>query len=269
MEFWRKRTGVNTISDMRATGLQEMSKWVHTDYAKKEGENGWNYDIVDEKNWKIVERCETIEGKTVKFAQSIRNAGKETFNQGKFYRWVQHNDIGLLKVFAKGIDRYLAIQRSNNERAIGLYSLYSHGNLYALHESIQIMAMNKTPLIKHKNLQNGANIELYISNFNTRNFHSVFIEFISSAIEQRKGVKMTTDDEIAKTIKHFELSEQLKYNVFKEFTSELIGAIEQNNGVLLIKNGLKQYTSDEFEFYTNELEEMLIIKKGGGKITKR
>lgn len=115
MKFWQQKTGCKTLSEMKIEGENEIKNWKETAYALQKSENGWNYYLLMESDWLIVNECETPAGKVVKFCQSIKNAGKQNKTQGKNMltsRFRDHNDICYMRIGDHGIDRYLAMERA-------------------------------------------------------------------------------------------------------------------------------------------------------------
>lgn len=137
-----------------------------------------------------------------------------------------------------------------------------------MRESIDIMQINKTPIVKAKNIAAGIGIEKYISNFKTSRFHAVFVTFLLDAIQNGPTVLVTTDEDILNTKAHLMFMKYCCMKTFQEFTRELLLLLAANDGKWVCATGMKSYSHEEFGVYTSRLEAMLVIKIKNGQIFK-
>lgn len=137
-----------------------------------------------------------------------------------------------------------------------------------MRESIEIMQINKTPIVKAKNIAPGITITKYISSFKTSRFHAVFVTFLLDAIQNGPTVLVTTDEDILKTKAHLMFMKYCCMETFQEFTRNLMLVLAANDGKWICAAGMKSYSHEEFAAYTSRLEAMLVIKIENGQIFK-
>lgn len=265
-QFWLAKTNCTTFHEMRLQGDQE---WKNFDWTGLESGDGMNYQIIDLEDWVVVKLCKTIRGKVIKFAQSLKYVGKQALSQtASANRLAKHNDVMALRLGDYGIDRYIISRHLRGLRTVGIQTSYHQAtHVYAFIEALQIMQLQKTPMIAAKNIKPGDSIASYVRNPRTSKFHGIFIDMLAEALETviEDGIYITTDAEIAKTKATALNMQYADMDTFLRFSCDLVTLLREHNRTMdLIK--LDGFTHEEFKVFCGYMVAQTIIEVNGETI---
>lgn len=265
-QFWLEKTDCTTFNEMRASGDQEWNKF---EWTGLNSGDGMNYQIVDYEDWIIVTKCTTLRGKVIKFGQSLKYVGKQSLSQNSTgARMAQHNDVMYLRVGDYGIDRYIIARQLHDRKAVGIQTCYHQAtHLYTFIEALQIMQIQKTPMVATKNLKPGDSIASYVKNLRTSKFHAIFIDMLAEALDtfQEGGIYITTDADIEKT-KSVALN--MKYtdiDTFLRFSHDLLALLRKNGRTMNVTK-IDGFTHDEFNVFCRYMVAQTTIELSGENI---